>query len=254
MLDGAHVSEVLLRNWLHQRNLALIVSRNVTTRDRADQQQPYNLAVPLAGGASTIGAPGKPVYNISHMQLFQADQIRGYHYAPTPQAGRRVLAVPMHDAAALAAMGAFPSGPQGSVPLAADGSMAAFVPAQRAMAWQLIDGSKTGWDQAIVRERNWLSFKPGERRVCTSCHGLNTQDQAGNATPTNPPQALGNLLTQWRKVVRNNCPVSGGTGAWTYSGVAWSACDEGSQYQIQVCSGGNGCCDGMPQTLNQACP
>src|SRR5262249_40361647 len=38
-----------LRNYLKSRNLALVVSRNVTRR--ADKQQPYNLAVP--GGTST---------------------------------------------------------------------------------------------------------------------------------------------------------------------------------------------------------
>jgi hypothetical protein len=140
------------------------------------------------------------------------------------------------------------------VPIAADGSMAAFVPAGRALSWQLVDEAKQGWEQAVVRERNWLSFRPGERRVCTSCHGINAVDQAGDATPVNPPHALGDLLVAWKAVVRDSCPATGGTGQWSYTGVAWSACDEGSTYRIEQCSGGNGCCDGLPRTETQSCP
>ncbi|HEX9921778.1 MAG TPA: hypothetical protein VGD99_03875, partial [Anaerolineae bacterium] len=80
------------------------------------------------------------------------------------------------------------------VALADDGSMAAFVPARRAMSWQLTDSAGTG----VVRERFWLTFQPGEVRVCASCHGLNEQDQAGNPRPTNPPEALRQLLQYWQ--------------------------------------------------------
>ncbi|MBK6289371.1 MAG: hypothetical protein IPJ33_05405 [Gammaproteobacteria bacterium] len=255
VLAAAGVGEALLRNWLHARDLALIVSRNVTARDRADEQQPFNLAV-AGGGAETIGLGGAKIYPVSHMQLFQADQIRGYfrYQSSVPKPGRRVLAVPMHHPAALAAMGDYPSGPQGAVPLASDGSMAAFVPARRALAWQLIDAGKSGWEQAVVRERNWISFKPGERRVCTACHGINKLDQSGNLPPANPPQALARLLGEWKDVVRNHCPPDGGTGSWSYSGVEWSACDENSRYRIQACAGGNGCCNGMPKTQTLECP
>ena len=38
------------------------------------------------------------------------------------------------------------------MPLASDGSMAAFVPARRALAWQLSDAGKSGWEQAVVDE------------------------------------------------------------------------------------------------------
>lgn len=216
-----------MRNWLHARDLALIVSRNVTVRDRADDQQPFNLAV-AGDGAATIGLGGARIYPVSHMQLFQADQIRGYfrYQSSIPKPGRRVLAVPLHHAAALAAMGDFPSGLPGAVPLASDGSMAAFVPARRALTWQLVDTGKSGWEQAVVRERNWISFKPGERRVCTACHGVNKLDQSGNLPPGNEPQALANLLGEWKDVVRNHCPSSGGTGTWSYTGIEWSACEE----------------------------
>ncbi len=30
--------------------------------------------------------------------------------------------------------------------------------------------------------------------MCTSCHGLNSADQAGDGPPVNPPQALRDLL------------------------------------------------------------
>src|SRR5262249_18740335 len=67
-------------------------------------------------------------------------------------------------------------------------------------------------------------------------------------TPQNAPQALADLLAQWRTVVRNNCPASGGTGQWSYSGVAFSTPEDGRSYRVQTCQGGNGCCDGLPQT------
>ena len=64
-----------MQSYLRQQGLALIVGHNVTTRDRSDKQQPFNLRV--AGTATqTLGAGGK-IYDVSHLQLFQADQIRG---------------------------------------------------------------------------------------------------------------------------------------------------------------------------------
>ena len=132
--------------------------------------------------------------------------------------------------------------------------MAALVPARRALTWQLVDTGKSGWEQAVVRERNWISFKPGERRVCTACHGVNKLDQSGNLPPGNEPQALANLLGEWKDVVRNHCPSSGGTGTWSYTGIEWSACEENSSYRIQVCAGGNACCDAMPKTQTRKCP
>jgi hypothetical protein len=80
------------------------------------------------------------------------------------------------------------------VVVAPDGSVAAFVPANRAMTWQLV--SPTG--VPVVRERYWITFQPGEIRVCTSCHGLNDMDQAHQSAPTNPPQALLQLLAHWK--------------------------------------------------------
>lgn len=195
------VDVAAFRNYLRQNGLALIVSRNVTTRDSADIQQPFNLRV-AGTSTQTLGAAGK-IYDIAHLQLFQGDQIRGYGGVNDPQAGRRVLAQPLHDPAA--ANPANPGGPAGSVRIGADGSLAALVPARRALTWQLTDGQGNG----VVRERLWLTFQPGEIRVCTSCHGLNSHDQAGGLTPTNQPAALLDLL---RSVPNGGGGGGGGSG------------------------------------------
>lgn len=188
--EGVEVST--LERYLRERNLALIIGRNATTRDAGDFQQPFNLRVP--GGAQSIGKAGK-VYDIAHLQLYQADQIRGTglrQSTDTPRAGRRVLAQRMHDPAVDNPPNA--AGPESSVALAADGSFASFVPARRAMSWQLTAPDGT----PVVRERYWVTFQPGEMRTCGSCHGVNTKDQAGRAAPTNSPEALRGLLRHWK--------------------------------------------------------
>ena len=176
-----------LVDYLRSHDLALIVSRDVTTRDRNDRQQPFNLQVE-GSGHQTVAVPGH-VYDLAHLQLFQADLLRGLtfgtgHIAP----GRRVIAQPMHDAAAENPPN--PSGPPGSVQIGPDGSMAALVPARRAMSWQTVDATGA----PVVRERYWITFQPGEIRTCTSCHGLSSADQLGRPPPTNQPQALNRLL------------------------------------------------------------
>jgi len=180
-------------DWMRDRDLAVVVSRNVTTRDQADLQQPYNLRIENTSTQS-IGASGK-VYDVSHMQFFQGDQLRGIGGLADPRPGRRVLAQAMHDPAVVNPDG---QGPSGSVKLGDDGSMAAFVPARRAMSWQLTAPDGT----PVVRERYWLTFQPGEVRVCASCHGLNSADQAGLGVPQNPPQAFRDLLQFWKTI---NC-------------------------------------------------
>jgi len=185
------VDEAQLRAWLSANDLALIVTRDNTSRDQGERQQPFNLRVP--GGVSKTGDGGK-VYDISHLQLFQADQIRGYGGVATPKAGRRPLAQVMH--APKAQNPANPGAPAGSVKLGLDGSSAAFVPARRALTWQLTDAA----GKAVVRERNWLSFQPGEIRTCASCHGLNTKDQAGGFNPINKPEALRTLMKYWKQL------------------------------------------------------
>ncbi|MET0582456.1 MAG: hypothetical protein ABWZ08_10865 [Pseudoxanthomonas sp.] len=184
------VDEGALRAWLKSNGLALIVTRNQTSRDRGDRQQPFNLQGP--GGVKTIGNGGL-VYAIAHYQIFQANQVRSYDNF---HAGRRVIAQPMDSGRNPANAG----GPAGSVRIAADGSTAAFVPANRALTWQTTDGN----GNAIVRERAWVTLQPGEIRTCAGCHGENSRNQAGFPTPLNKPQALRDLLRHWKQ---NGAPI-----------------------------------------------
>jgi len=187
-----------LQSYLRSQNLALVISRNVTMRDRNDRQQPTNLR---ATGTQTQSLPndGK-IYDVSLMQFFQGDLIRGY--TSGIGAGRRVIAQPMHSVAE--GVNPVVSGAAaGSAQIAEDGSVAAFVPAGRALSWQMTASDGT----PIVRERYWLTFQPGEVRVCTSCHGINTADHTGKPPPTNVPLALSRLLAHWK-----NLPAPPGDG------------------------------------------
>ena len=157
---------------LRKRGLAAVVTRDVTRRDRADKQQPYNLRMP----GKPAALPGK-AYDVSHMQFFSGQQVRGIGGAASPRSGRRVLA---RDA--------------GTVKVAPDGSVAALVPANRAMSWQTTDAAGT----PVVRERYWLTFQAGEVRVCNSCHGVNTRDQIGQPVTQQSPEALRALLREWK--------------------------------------------------------
>ena len=179
------------RDFMRSNNLAVMVIRNVTARDAADKQQPFNLSVP--GGVQTVGGTGT-LYPITQMQFYQADQIRGIGGIAAPDPGRRVLAQRMHDPAALAAQPVVAGVALGAAKIAADGSIAAFVPARRAMTWEL--ARSTG--EAVVRERYWITAQPGEIRACDGCHGVNRLDQAGHVASTNTPQALVDLLVWWR--------------------------------------------------------
>ena len=185
VLAEEHVDEAQLRLWLKQRKLALIVVRDQTSRDRGDRQQPFNLSVP--GGVKTTAGNGK-VYDISHYQIFQGNQVRSYD---NYNAGRRTLAQPLQG-------GANPpnaAGPAGSVVIAKDGSSAAFVPANRALTWQTTDANGT----PIVRERVWVTMQAGEIRTCAGCHGENTSNQAGKPMSTQQAQALRDLLRYWKQ-------------------------------------------------------
>jgi hypothetical protein len=197
----ANVDLQQFRQFLIEHNLAVIVSRDVTTRDKADKQQPFNLRVP--GGVSTIVNPAQKIYDIARLQLYQADQVRGLGGTPDPnnaalivggRQGRRVLARLMHDPAAAAANPPATVTQNGGVSVALDGSVAAFVPARRAMTWQLSDPAHAG----VVRERYWLTFQPGEVRVCASCHGANSKTQVNLNPPMNTPAALIGLLQYWK--------------------------------------------------------
>lgn len=188
IFSDENINIATLKSFLEQNNLALVISRNMTTRDGADTQQPYNLRVANTN-TQTIGNGGK-IYDIAHLQFFQGDQLRAYS---SHSSGRRVLAVPMHDDEHNLPN---PNGPEGSVKIGSDGSMAAFVPARRALSWQLTDTTGSG----VVRERYWVTFQLGEIRTCAGCHGVNTADQAGNPTAENPPEALRDLMQHYQSI------------------------------------------------------
>lgn len=210
VFQAAGTSVEDLRQSLAQRNLALIVMRNVTSRDKADLQQPFNLRVPN-GSAQSIKTPSK-IYDVSFLQLFQGDQLRGYGGTASPEPGRRVLATFLHDG--MNANPAVDGSPRSSVQVGADGSVAAIVPAGRALTWQLTDPNGA----SVVRERYWLTFQAGEIRVCAGCHGANSSDQLGRPSPTNPPQALGALLEYLRThPLPDSGEDGGGGGLKSYS-------------------------------------
>ncbi len=178
------VSESQLRKYLRDQGLALIVSRDVTTRDVADRQQPFNLKV--AGSTHQTGTGNGKLYTVESLQIIQGDLLRGYNNISR---GRRVIGRTLHSVNRSGQPNAHAL-QDGAVTIAADGSVAAFVPANRALSWQLLgtDGLP------LVRERYWLSLQKGEIRVCASCHGINTIDQTGKSEPQNSPEALRQLL------------------------------------------------------------
>ncbi len=192
IFNAASVDVSEFQRFLFQNNLALLVSRNVTSRDDGDRQQPFNLRVP--GGVQSIGAGGT-IYDVSDLQFVQGDFVGGVSSSGgTIYTGRRVHPQFMHESLPEQINQRSLGAPPGSVEVAADGSTAALVPARRPLSWQLTAPSGS----AVVRERYWLTFQPGEVRVCASCHGVNTLDQVGRTPPTNPPQALLNLLNSWK--------------------------------------------------------
>ena len=203
---AADVNLANFQSYLRTHELALIVSRDVTTRDQADRLQPFNLRI-AGTNHQTLGAAGK-IYDVAWMQIFQADLLRSLNYGnpAAPRAGRRVIAQHLHDPAV--DNPAPQAAPLASTQLGPDGSMAALVPARRALSWQLTDTNNTG----VVRERYWLTFQPGEIRTCTSCHGINTADQANHPAPTNMPIALVRLLNHWKTNVTVQPGVVGNQG------------------------------------------
>ncbi len=228
-----------LAAFLSTRNLALVVSRNVTRR--ADRQQDFNLRI--AGSSTVTADPAAIPIDIAFLQFYQGDLIRGYSGF---HGGRRPIAQVMHDGLNPDVVGS----PPGSVKLGLDGSMAAFVPARRALSWQLArqDGAP------VVRERYWVTFAPGEMRSCANCHGINTTDTVLHLPPpTNPPEALRDLA-RWYKAnfASSICaptisPLSqqfiagGGSGSVTVnagSGCAWTA--SSSAGFITITGGGSG--------------
>ncbi len=193
---AAGIDEIQLRKWLRKNKLALMITRDQTSRDRADLQQPFNLQV--AGGVSTLSKdlPDAKRYTLAHFQIFQATQVRAYPNRP----GRRNIAQTIPELARLNFQKPSDSahGVASSVAIAKDGSTAAFVPAERALSWQTTDAQ----GNAVVRERNWVSFQAGEIRTCAACHGINQSNQAGFPAPSQKPSALIELLKKWKKYAK----------------------------------------------------
>lgn len=204
---AAGVTPEQFRGYLLANNLAAIVVRDATSRDEADLLQPFNLVVTRPDGstdgtAKTVHTDFQDgvdtLYPITYLQLMRGDYLRGYlKFADFNEetfvhdGGRRVIAKPLTMTGELSSnLDVLAGAPEGGVPIADDGSIAALVPALRAMTWQTTDN---GGDP-VVRERYWLTFQPGEVRVCASCHGVNDKGQDGGSKPQNSPQALQLLL------------------------------------------------------------
>ncbi len=199
------VDTTALRNYLTLHNLALIVSRNITNRNTDDRQQPFFLKVHNSSTQSPSDS-GKE-YDVAHLQLIEAQYLRGYGLVnnnTTPIPGRRVLGEPLNDTSVHNPSN--PTGPQGSVRIGSDGSMAAMIPAHRAMSWQLVDSAGV----PVVRERFWVTFQPGEIRTCASCHGSNGDAAVPKQIiPQNEPEALRTLLHYWRDTLVGAPPPPG---------------------------------------------
>ena len=69
----------------------------------------------------------------------------------------------------------------GTVPLAEDGSFAVEVPADTAIAFQMVDGE----GRSELNEMSWIYVRPGEQRGCVGCHA---------PRQSAPPAAAGALL------------------------------------------------------------
>jgi cytochrome c553 len=147
----------------------------------------------VPGGVKTISKdhPEAKVYDISQFQIVQAEQLRAY----PDRAGRRNLAQPIQN---FEQFNPVDGGVKSSVKIAKDGSTAAFVPAERALSWQTTD--KQG--NAVVKERNWVTFQSGEIRTCAACHGINSKNQANLDAPAHKPEALRELLKYWKNTAK----------------------------------------------------
>ena len=187
------------QKFLRRNNLSVLAIRDVTSRDDADQQQPFNLKVAGNNHQTINPAHPAPIYEVKHVQFLQNDLLRGIGGINTPKAGRRGIAKFLHDPTAMI-YNPPTTGAQGSANIHPDGSAAMIVPAKRALTWQLTDANNKG----IVRERLWISTKAGEVRTCTSCHGESTLNQAGLSSPANAPQALTTLLNYVKGIDSDN--------------------------------------------------
>ena len=148
------------------------------------------------------------VLAIDHLQIFTGQQLRGTDgdsEVGDPENYRRVLAQPAEEIHVQDKTGtllnvnvpAAAGVPPAAVKIAPDdGSVAFIVAANRATAWQSINSAKPGVPvkrtDGIVRERYWITFQPGEMRMCPACHGGLDADVAQNGKTFAELKALGN--------------------------------------------------------------
>ena len=228
------VDETAFRNDMKQKGIALIVSRNVTHRDKSDHQQPFYLKVhnSTTQSANTSGK----VYDIAHLQMYQADHIRGFHFGNVnPVPGRRILPQYMHDSAVN--YNPPTSGEQSyTVKIASDGSYAAYVPTRRAITWALTDSNF----KPIVRERYWITTQPGEIRVCASCHGTNDDAlTVADPAPQNKPEALRQVLQYWKSSHASSSPTlaspaNDSINVLTNHAFIWNTSANAETYRLQI--------------------
>ncbi|MCL1920501.1 MAG: HEAT repeat domain-containing protein [Kiritimatiellaeota bacterium] len=67
----------------------------------------------------------------------------------------------------------------GTVPIAPDGSFAVEVPADAAIAFQMVDAE----GRAELNEMSWIYVRPGESRGCVGCHAVRQTSPATVVTP-----------------------------------------------------------------------
>ncbi len=138
------------QNYLSANNAALSVSFDVTKRDRHDKQQPYNLRVSWSNHQTMGTGTSGGLYDIAWMRFFQADLRRGYALnTGTPIPGRRVVATPLHDTMSHNVQTA--GAPAGSVRIGDDGSVAAILPAGKAMTWDMLKFAPAPTATASIR-------------------------------------------------------------------------------------------------------
>ncbi len=197
VFDEEHVSIDVFKSYLKKHNQALIVMRDVTQRDKDDKQQPHYLSVGN-GAKESPDSKGRAIA-VEDFSIFQADYLRAHkHLKGAMLEGRRVMPTPMHDVLNRRySPDSLPRyAPSHNAHIESDGSAAAFVPAYRALSWQLSDAQGKG----VVRERYWVSFAAGEVRTCARCHGENSEATSlSMPAPTNTSAALRGLLNVWKQ-------------------------------------------------------
>jgi hypothetical protein len=167
-------------------DLALIVSRDVTTRRSTSSS--------LSTSASR--APRQTAHGRQALRRGSSPALSGRpdprpRRHGGPRAGRRVIAQVMHEPGVRNLPN--PGGPPGSVRLGIDGSMAAFVPARRAMTWHISDRAGT----PVVR--SVLAHVPAAARL----HVLRPLEPRSGRTaePVNAPEALRSVVRCCRDIL-----------------------------------------------------